>query len=646
MCGIVGKAYLDPRRPVEPEIIERMKRCIVHRGPDDHGTHLRACAGLGFQRLSIIDLASGHQPMLNEDGTVAIVFNGEIYNFRDLRKQLVDAGHVFKTRSDTEVILHGFEQWGTGVAERLRGMFAFAVFDHKTHSLYIARDRVGKKPLYYAHVNPGTAKEAFLFASEMKCLLADPAVERKVDLVALSHYLTYQYVPQPWSILEGVKKLEPGSWLEYRNGRVRMRRYWHLTYAPKRTVTVQEAAEQTEALIDEAVRVRLMSEVALGCFLSGGIDSSLVVAMMRRHITGDLKTFSIGFREEEFNELPFARKVAQQFGTHHEEFIVEPNALECVGTLAWHFDEPFADISAIPTYYLAKMTRQYVTVALNGDGGDESFAGYERYRGFQAFNRYRRLPKSLRRAAAGPIAAAATAFPGNAKLELLNYVNRVSLMQPETFYLQMMVIFRDYQKEALFGAKHRHVLHEAEADSEFLTESMFLNETTREQVDRMMYSDIMLYLPGALLPKVDRMTMAVSLEGRSPFLDHHVMEYAASLPAEVKFAGGELKHLLKRVARQFFPDEFLNRPKMGFGVPIGEWFRGSLRSLAGDYLLGERARSRGFFDQEYVRRIFDQHMRGAQNHHHRLWTLLMFEAWARTFLDRPDPLAGPLESGE
>jgi asparagine synthase (glutamine-hydrolysing) len=436
MCGIVGKVNRDPARPVDPELVERFKRCMVHRGPDDHGTLLRGPAGLGFQRLSIIDLSTGHQPMVNEDGTVAIVFNGEIYNYLDLREELKAAGHVFATRSDTETILHGYEQWGSGVAARLRGMFAFAVFDAKTGALYAARDRIGKKPLHYAHVRVGAPDEALLFASELKSLLAEPTLDRTVDMEAVNHYLTYQYVPHPWTIYRGARKLPPGHWLEWRDGRLRVERYWRIEHEPKRAITEDQALEEAEALIDEAVRVRLMSEVPLGCFLSGGVDSSTVVAFMRRHVTGDLKTFSIGFEEEKFNELPYARRVAEQFATHHEEFIVKPSALECLGALAWHFDEPFADSSAIPTYYLSRMTRQFVTVALNGDGGDESFAGYTRYAGIPQIEKYRRIPGAVRHLAQGPFDALAEAMPGTPRLGQLAFVNRASLMDPDRLYVR------------------------------------------------------------------------------------------------------------------------------------------------------------------------------------------------------------------
>ncbi|MCX7019177.1 MAG: asparagine synthase (glutamine-hydrolyzing) [bacterium] len=642
MCGITGKVNRDPARPVDAELIARMKRCMAHRGPDDDGDYIVAPAGFGFQRLAIIDLSTGHQPMTNEDDSAVIIFNGEIYNFPELRDQLMALGHRFKTRSDTETILHGYEQWGTAVAERLRGMFAFAIFDHKTGALYMARDRAGKKPLYYARLRPGAPDESLVFASEMKSLLADPSVERRVDPAALNHYFSYQYVPHPWTIFEGVKKLPPAHWLTWRAGQLRVECYWRLEYEPKRRISEEQAIEETLEQVDEAVRIRLMSEVPLGCFLSGGIDSSAVVAMMRRHIAGDLKTFSIGFREEKFNELPYARRAAKQFETHHEEFIVEPRALECLGALAWHFDEPFADSSAIPTYYLSKMTRRYVTVALNGDGGDESFAGYTRYKGFPAFNRYGNIPRVLRRMADAPLAFAAEMFPRSAGAELLSYVNSISLECPEKLYVQSMIYFREYQKRRLFSPQYRTVLNEAEGDSEMLTMSLMNDGVARELIDKMMYSDIRLYLPGALLPKVDRMTMAVSLEGRSPFLDHKLMEFAARLPAGLKFRDSTLKYLLKKALLRFFPADFLDRPKTGFGAPIGEWFRGELLPLAQEYLIGGKARGRGYFDTDYVGRMLTQHLDGSQNHSNRLWALIMFEAWCRTFLDRPDPLAGPI----
>ncbi|PKO17133.1 asparagine synthase (glutamine-hydrolyzing) [candidate division BRC1 bacterium HGW-BRC1-1] len=643
MCGFTGKLFRDPSRPVDGALIERMKACMAHRGPDENGTHLQGSIGLGFQRLAVIDLESGSQPMQTEDGKIVIVFNGEVYNFPLLRAELKALGHNFRTRSDTETVLYGYRQWGPAVLERLHGMFAFAIFNHTTRTLFMARDRVGKKPLYYAHLDVGTPDEALIFASEMKSLLAEPRLERRLNPMALNHYLTYQYVPHPFSILEGVHKLPPAHYLRWNPGsEPRIERYWHLEYEPKTAISIEDAVERTHELADEAVKMRMVSDVPLGCFLSGGVDSSLVTALMRRHVSGPLRTFSIGFNEAKFNELPYARQVAEKLETTHEEFIVEPNALECLGALAWHYDEPFADSSAIATYYLARMTKQFVTVALCGDGGDESFAGYTRYGGLARMAAYSRLPEGLRRTAAPLLRALERSMPGSPRARQLSFINRASLMEENRLYVENMVIFRDTMKHALLSPAMRAVMDAPGGDSEALTVALMADGTAKALVDRMMYGDISLYLPGALLPKVDRATMAHGLEGRSPLLDQHVMEFAARLPADVKFPNGRHKTVLKKVASRYFSEEFLNRPKMGFGVPVGEWFRGPLAGFTRDFLLGQTASGRGWFDMTEVKRLVEDHTTRRTDHSHRLWTLMMLEAWAQTFLDRSDPTDGPL----
>ena len=645
MCGIAGKVYAAYGRPVETDVLERMRRAIVHRGPDDEGEYRKGNVGLSFRRLSIIDIEGGHQPIFNEDESLAIVFNGEIYNHKELRSELESAGHTFKTRTDTEVILHGYEQWGVDVCKRLRGMFAFAIVKPSDGTLFLARDRVGKKPLFYAIVDEDTNNEALIFGSELKSLLAEPRLRHDVDLMALNHYLSLQYVPVDMCIFKQGRKLLPGHWLTYKQGKLVTERYWHLQYEPKRQLTEKQAVEQAEALIDEAVSIRLESEVPLGCFLSGGVDSSLVVAFMRRHMTGNLNTFSIGFGEKDHNELPFAREVAQKFETNHNEFIVEPNALESLGALAWHFDEPMADSSGIPTYYLAKMTKQYVSVALNGDGGDESFGGYRRYLGVPLLNRLAAVPKALRYLVSPFISMASGAFPNSGRMEMLKYANRITLDSPEKTYMASMVFFRDYMKRNLFAKQHHEVLlgEGGHWDTEQIAMKIMRDGTAHQWIDKMIYSDVMTYLPGALLPKVDRMLSACSLEGRSPFLDQKVMEFAARLPVELKIPNGHLKHILKAIARPIFGDEFLERPKQGFGVPIGSWFRGPLKELTREYLLSQTVVDRGFFNPVYVERIYNEHVSGRMNHQHRIWALIMFEAWCRTFLDRPDPLAeGPI----
>ena len=650
MCGIAGKVYVNREREVEREILVRMRQAIQHRGPDDEGEYINKNLGLSFRRLAIIDVATGHQPIQNEDKSLAIIFNGEIYNHKALRKELEGLEHTFTTQTDTEVILHGYEQWGADVCLHLRGMFAFAIVNSLDGSLFIGRDRVGKKPLFYAIINEGTDREALLFASEVKSFLADPDFRRDINVMAINHYLSVEYIPGEMSIFKQAHKLLPGHWLRYgQGGKMETCRYWRLEYEPKwENLTEEQAVAKVDALIDDAVSVRLESEVPLGCFLSGGVDSSLVVAYMRRHISGNIDTFSIGFKENSHNELPYAHEVAEKFGTKHHEFIVEPDALECLGVLAWHFDEPMADSSGIPTYYLSKMTRQYVTVALNGDGGDESFAGYARYNGFPWLNKFNAIPRPIRLMMSPLLDCAQRCMSNSSRVELLSYINRITLAGPEKTYMAAMVFFRDYMKRHLFAPAVREEIfgHGNQWDTEQMTIDYMNDGNAKEWIDKMIYSDIMTYLPGALLPKVDRMTSAVGLEGRSPLLDQDVMEFAARLPLNLKFPNGHLKHLLKKVALPIFGNEFLERPKQGFGVPIGEWFRGPLREEVREYLLSKQVADRGFFDPVYLKRIYDEHTSGRNNHTHRIWALIMFEAWCRSFLDRPDPLAeGVLKLG-
>lgn len=636
MCGICGKVYADVTRPVEKDLVEAMTRCLQHRGPDDEGIHLRGNCGLGHRRLSIIDLATGRQPIHNEDGSCCIVLNGEIYNFHELREQLTARGHCFSTRSDTETVLHLYEEKGERCVEDLRGMFAFAIWNERNQELLLARDRVGKKPLYYVAGADGIA-----FASELKSLLADPALDRAVNLEAIDDFLTYQYVPAPETIFRSVSKLPPATTLLWRAGKIAQRKYWNLEYEPKRNLTEDEAREQTLEQLDEAVRIRLESEVPLGCLLSGGIDSSAVVAFMRRHISGPLRTFSIGFEEKSHNELPYARIIAEKFETLHEEFIVRPDAVEVLPRLVWHFDEPYSDSSGLPSYYVSEITRRQVTVALNGDGGDESFAGYTRYRGVPIFSRYDKIPAFLRRSVIGPLARGLRRMAPNWTLaEKLDYLNEFSLLPTDLAYAQYMLIFRDYQKPTLYSPAMRQRLGPRYALARMLR--YFNDPALKNDLDRKIYSDIMTYLPGDLLVKMDRMTMAHGLEGRSPFLDHKLMEFAARLPETIKFRDRTLKYILKKALEPILPHEILYRPKQGFGVPLGAWFKNQLQDFLRDMLLSEKAARRDFFDPVYVKSLIDDHATGRQNHHHRLWSLLCFEIWCRTFLDRPNPAQGPI----
>ncbi|MBN1901099.1 asparagine synthase (glutamine-hydrolyzing) [Candidatus Sumerlaeota bacterium] len=634
MCGICGKINFDSSRPVSPEEIKSMNLLLHHRGPDEEGYYFRDNVALGHKRLSIIDLKTGKQPISNEDESCVIIFNGEIYNFLYLRESLIKKGHVFKTNSDTETILHLYEEYGKSCVELLRGMFAFAIWDHGKKECFIARDRVGKKPLYYALLS-----DSFVFASELKALLALPGISREIDYEALNYYLSFQYVPAPHSIFKSIKKLEPAHTLVFKNNNISLERYWDLSYEPKMRITEKDALEQTDAMIDEAVRIRLLSEVPLGCFLSGGVDSSAIVGYMRRHITGDLNTFSIGFEEETHNELPFAQKVAQLFETKHQEFVVRPDAIEVLPKLVWHFDEPYADSSALPTYYLSKMTRQYVTVALNGDGGDESFIGYERYVGLPRLRRYMAIPRFLRVFAQPGAKALFRSLPDSALAEKLYYANTFSLYDAGRLYLQMMTIFRDYQKERIYSPRLKHL---SLLDAYQYPLGYYNDILAKNEVEKKVRSDIMTYLHGALLPKVDRTTMANSLEGRAPFLDYKVMEYAARLPLEIKFGDGILKYHLKKVIKDLLPHDLLWRKKQGFGVPVGHWFKRDLYEFTRDIILSQKASERDIFDMKYVAKILEDHRAGRQNHHHRLWALLCLELWFMTFIDRADISSGPL----
>ncbi len=640
MCGICGVFYFDPRRVPDPERVRAMCSVLNHRGPDGDGLEVLGSAALGHRRLSIIDLEHGAQPMFNEDRTVAIVFNGEIYNFRELRRRLEQHGHRFSTdHSDTETIIHLYEEKGERCVEDLRGMFAFAIWDSRRRRLVLARDRAGKKPLYYA-----VADGALWFASELKALLTIPEIRRTLNPRAVDLYLTHQYVPAPETIYREIKKLPQAHCMTVgADGAVHTERYWQVNYEPKLDIAESNAVHEAEAIVDEAVRLRLESDVPLGCFLSGGIDSSIIVALMRRHVAGTLRTFSIGFEEEEFNELPYARQVAERYETEHHEFTVKEDAAAVFGDLVWYFDEPYADMSAVPTYYLAKMTRQFVTVALNGDGGDESFAGYSRYHELPVVRRWWRIPSLVRRGLIGPGARILSAFaPHNPWLQDVRWVNALSLADPARRYVQSLMIFPDELKASLYTPAFA-----AQLPGESALEWMighYRRTELRTDIDRKLNTDVETYLPGDLLPKVDRTTMAFGLEGRSPFLDHHVMEFAARLPESVKFPAGHLKHLLKEMAKPLLPKGLIERKKHGFACPVGVWFRRDLKNLIHDALLSDRAASRSLFKPRVLKRMVSDHAAGRRDHSHRIWALLSLELWFRTFEDRTDLTSGPIRT--
>jgi len=618
-----------------------MCAAILHRGPDDEGYYVShasgtgsesraqgaASVGLGMRRLSIIDLSTGKQPIHNEDKTVWVVLNGEIYNYTDLRKELEAKGHLFYTQSDTEVIVHAYEEYGDDVPKHLRGMFAFALWDEKRQRLLLARDRVGKKPLLYSIIG-----REIVFASEFQAMLRHPGVSREVNEEAISHYLSFLCVPAPLTAFTGVRKLQPGHILIWQDGEVEIRRYWSLDFRNKIDISERDAGERVVDLLRDAVRVRLMSDVPLGAFLSGGIDSSAVVALMSELSGERVKTFSIGFEEAEFNELSHARRVAERFGTDHHEFIVRPNAVEVLPTLVRHYGEPYADSSAIPTYYLAKMTRRHVTVALNGDGGDECFAGYERYAAMRIAERYHHLPRLLREQVVEP-ALAAIPETGSTRSRMGKARRLLDVMgRPggERYFRWTSAISEELKSEL---CTPEFLSRTSSVRAISYVQPWFEGNGEIDVVDRALMADTSHYLPNDLLVKVDIATMAVSLEARSPFLDHHVMEFAASLPARYKLRGLTTKRILKNALKGLLPSENLTRSKMGFGVPIGRWFRGELKSFLKETVLSERALGRGYFKREAVKHLVDGHTDGRRDNAHQLWTLLMLELWHQEFID-------------
>lgn len=587
---------------------------------------VRGAVALGMRRLSIIDLAGGQQPMSGcASAEVTIVFNGEIYNYRDLQRELERRGHSFKTHSDTETILHAFEEYGAECVQHLRGMFVFAIWDARRRELFIARDRAGKKPLYYTVTPRGT----LLFGSELKSLREHPEFRGEMSVEALDAYLTFGYVPDPLTIFRGVHKLPPGHHLSFVSGRVRVEQYWDFPYEeaqadPARSE--EDCLEELRALLDEAVRVRLVADVPLGAFLSGGVDSSAVVGLMARHTPRPVKTFSIGFHEDSYNELKYARVAAKKFGTDHHEFVVTPDICEIVDELVWHFDEPFADSSAIPTYMVSKLAREFVKVVLSGDGGDELFGGYTRYAIDRKRSGFARLPRAIRKGVMQPLGRR---LPHGAWGRNYIYVNA---FEPVDRYIEDISIFTRLNKPSLYTDDFRQRLGRTEAAARFREYAS--RSRAEDALDPLLYLDSKTYLPGDILTKVDRMSMAVSLEARAPLLDHKLIEFVCTrIPASMKMKGLETKHIFKRAVQDLVPAEILNRPKQGFGVPIEQWINEQLRERVRGTLTEPRTRQRGQIEPRYVDLLLDEHERGRRDHATALWALFMLELWQRAFVD-------------
>jgi asparagine synthase (glutamine-hydrolysing) len=629
MCGIVGIFDLHGNGKIDQALLAKMNQSQVHRGPDEGGLHLEPGVGLGHRRLSIIDLASGQQPLFNEDGSVVVVFNGEIYNFQALVRELTQYGHQFRTHSDTEVIVHAWEQWGEHCVEHFRGMFAFGLWDRKQQALFLARDRLGVKPLYYAQLGNGH----LIFGSELKSLLTHPLLLRELDPRAIEDYFAYGYVPEPKTIFKQARKLAPGHTLCLRRSAplAEPKQYWDIPFSAQAIGSEAQVADELIARLREAVSIRLVAEVPLGAFLSGGVDSSAVVAMMAGAMNTPVNTCSISFGDPNFNESGYAETVAARYGTRHHALQVEQHDIDLIDQLAGLYDEPFADSSALPTYKVCQLARKRVTVALSGDGGDENLAGYRRYRWHLHEERLRQmLPLGLRKPVFGVMGRlypkadwapkplrAKTTFEALARDSVAAYFHGVS-------------IYSDAMRACLFTPDFRRSLNQYQAVDVLRRHALAC--PAQDPLSQVQYLDLKTYLPGDILTKVDRASMAHGLEVRVPLLDHELVEWISGLPASLKLRGTEGKYIFKKALTPYLPEQLLYRKKMGFSVPLANWFRGPMRERLQQVLLGKTLSQTGMFNMTYVQHMLDQHQSGRRDYSAPLWTLLMFESFLRNVL--------------
>jgi asparagine synthase (glutamine-hydrolysing) len=631
MCGIVGIVERECDRPVEEEGLVRMVRTLRHRGPDDEGQVRRPGVGLAMRRLSIIDVAGGQQPFQSEDGTILLVANGEIYNFKSLRKQLIALGHQFRSQADIEVLVHAYEEWGESFLQRIHGMFALALWDGRTKTLLAARDRAGEKPLYYTLTD-----RALLLASEIKALLVRDDVDRSVDLESLDQFLTYEYIIAPRTMFQSVKKLLPAHYLRYHDGTLEVHRYWDAAAVGIRQWDDDEAAAALRETLGRAVTSQMMSDVPLGAFLSGGIDSSAIVGLMTESAGGrgdQINTFSMGFGDGSYNELPYAREIATHFGTRHREGMVDPSVAELFDKLVVHLDEPFADVSLFPTYLVSQIAREHVTVVLSGDGGDELFGGYDAYR---AEALARRISHAVPRATLPLLAGLVAMFPPSDKKKgLVNKLKRFTQGMTE-----MPAAIEHYRWMTFLGPAAKRGLYSPALQSVLVASDVYLpvreslrSSGTDDVLNRQLYADLCVYLADDILVKVDRMSMATSLETRAPFLDVDVMELAFSMPGSLKVRGSERKFVLKRAVQDLVPESVRNRQKEGFSIPMKTWLKHDLAPLMEDLLSEDRVTRRGWFDPTDVRRRIDAHRAGRENHAHTLFGLMVLERWVQEFVD-------------
>jgi asparagine synthase (glutamine-hydrolysing) len=618
MCGIAG--FVDARysHGEAESLIDAMCQIIRHRGPDDQGIWTADGVALGMRRLAIIDRSHGHQPMFTKAGTALVVFNGEIYNYRELRTRLIQRGHRFRTNSDTEVIVHAYDEYGDDCVSHLHGMFAFAIWDKRRQRLLLARDRFGKKPLNYYW----NGKE-FIFGSEIKSIL-QCGIPKRIDPIALDEFLTYRWVPTPHTIFQGVKKLPAAHILIFENGRVDVKRYWDLPFTQTSEDAERVAIEKIGVLLRSAVKMRLMSEVPLGAFLSGGVDSSLVVALMSEAMSRPVKTFSIGFAEEDYSELPYARRVAEYFGTEHHEYVVRPDVIPILPELVWAYDEPFADASMLPTYYVSKLAREHVTVALTGDGGDEIFGGYSAYRREYWISR---MPLFARFVLRHGSTLMRDGTRGKNRLRSL-------LNDPAVRSVQYTSSLRHHSRRQMYSTEY--FAHVSDHDPLERQLSEYRAASHLDITARMQRVDARCYLADDILVKVDKASMINSLETRAPLLDHQLAEYVSSLPPSLRIRRGALKYLLKKFAKEVLPVDILSRPKKGFGVPLQHWFRGDLTDYAYDLLTSSQAIQRGIFEPRFVKELLDGHNgAGGADYSEPIWALLCLEHWFRVYMDGP-----------
>jgi len=624
MCGIAGFFHSARGREALRSELEPMVEAIVHRGPDSAGHFAEDGIALGMRRLKIIDLEGGEQPMFDAHRNIALTFNGEIYNHDELRADLQAKGHEFRTRSDTEVLVYMYREYGEAMFERLNGMFAIALADMPRRRVVLARDRLGIKPFFLAERDG-----AWLWGSEVKCLLAHPAITPAVNVAHLPDYLFLNYMPPDRTLFEGIEQLKPGEMAVLDDSGIQRRQYWDLSFAPDDSITEAQAIEQTMALLDDAVRLRLMSDVPFGAFLSGGIDSSAIVAMMARHMDQPVKTFSIGFAEKSFDERPYARRVAERYGTEHHELVVEPEKeiLDLLPMLVEHTEEPTADSSALPVFLVSRLAREHVTMVLSGDGGDEVFAGYETHNAWAVAEKWRRVPSFLRNGLIRPLVEALPVSDSKISFEFKakRFVRIAELGAERAHFSWRRIVDEDTQAE-LLGSNlvgpepwERHKHH-------------FANAGTDDPLGRMLYVDTRFYLPGDMLVKVDRMSMATSLEARVPFLDHRLVEYAAKIPSRVKFPGGKKKYLLKKGLEPLLDHDLLYRKKAGFNVPKNQWLRSELRELVGDTLARQRLQRHGLLDPAVVGRLLDEHQKRRADHSFAIWSVLIFQLWYDRFV--------------